>query len=117
MYRRLLSYLLASSLLSIASLASAQIDLCNGISLGQEGSLNGFIPFPSSSLWNTNISNAQVDPNSAAIINFIGESTPLHPDFGSGLYDGQSIGIPYIVVPGTQPLVNINYTLYGDESV
>ena len=40
----------------------------------------------------------------------------MHPDFGAGLYDGQTIGIPYIVVPSTQPLLNIIYTLYGDES-
>ncbi|MGA2903507.1 MAG: hypothetical protein ABSD98_06740 [Candidatus Korobacteraceae bacterium] len=117
MHRRSLRYLLLTAgLLLVTSFASAQINFCNGISLGQEGSLNGFVPFPSGSLWNTNISNAQVDPNSAAIINFIGGSTPLHPDFGSGLYEGQSIGIPYIVVSGNQPLVNIDYTLYGDES-
>ena len=74
------------------------------------------MPFPSNSLWNTNIANAPVDPNSAAIINFIGGSTPLHPDFGSGQYDGQSIGIPYIVAQASQQPVNINYTAYGDES-
>src|SRR6202021_2445828 len=52
---------------------------------------------------------------SEAIIHFIGATTPLPPDFGSGLYGGQSIGIPYIVVSGT-PLVKINFTAYGDES-
>ena len=108
--------LLAASLMFAAVIAFAQNNPCNGISQGPEGSLNGFVPFPSSSLWNTNIANAPVDPNSAAIINFIGASTPLHPDFGAGLYDGQTIGIPYIVVPGNQPLVNINYTEYGDQS-
>ena len=117
MHRKSLSYLLLTAgLLLVTSLVSAQSNPCNGISLGPGGSFNGFVPFPSSSLWNTNIANAPVDPNSAAYINFIGNSTPLHPDFGSGLYDGQTIGIPYTVVPGTQPLVHINYTLYGDES-
>ena len=117
MHRRLLSHLfLAASLVLIASFLSAQNNPCNVISQGQEGSLNGFVPFPSSSLWNTNIANAPVDPNSAAIINFIGSSTPLHPDFGSGLYQGQSIGIPYSVAPGVQPPVYVNYNLYGDES-
>ena len=117
MHRKSLSYLLLTAgLLLVTSLVSAQSNPCNGISLGPGGSFNGFVPFPASSLWNTNIANAPVDPNSAAYINFIGNSTPLHPDFGSGLYDGQTIGIPYTVVPGTQPLVHINYTLYGDES-
>ncbi|MGA2003587.1 MAG: hypothetical protein ABSG70_09405 [Terriglobales bacterium] len=105
-----------SSLLVIFSLATGlQGQTCGGMSLGIGASLNGFIPFPQDSLWNQNIADAPVDPNSAAIINFIGSSTPLHPDFGSGLYAGQSIGIPYIVESGS-PLVNIHYTLYGDES-
>ncbi len=117
MHRKSLSYLLLTAgLLLVTSFVSAQSNPCNGISLGPLGSFNGFVPFPANSLWNTNIANAPVDPNSAAYINFIGNNTPLHPDFGSGLYDGQTIGIPYIVVPGTQPLVNIDYTLYGDES-
>ncbi len=85
------------------------------MSLGVGGSLNGFIPFPADNLWNQNISSAPVDPNSDAYINFIGGTTPLHPDFGSGLYAGQSIGIPYVVVSGT-PLVKINFTEYGSES-
>ena len=117
MHRKLLSSLfLLACLFFVVSVASAQSNPCSGLSLGQEASLNGFIPFPSSSLWNTNIANAPVDPNSAAIISFIGTSKPLHPDFGSGLYNGQSIGIPYIVVPGTQGLASINFTAYGDES-
>ena len=89
---------------------------CSGMSLGQSASLNGFIPFPADNLWNTDISNAAVDPNSAAIINFIGPSIGLHPDFGSGLYDGQSIGIPYLIVGSTQGMLPIDFTAYGDES-
>ena len=56
--------------------------------LGREASLNGFLPFPADNAWNQDISNAQVDPNSDALINFIGTSVPLHPDFGAGLYHG-----------------------------
>src|SRR5215472_4118350 len=37
-------------------LAQAQSGTCNGLSLGPEASLDGFIPFPNDSLWNTNIS-------------------------------------------------------------
>ncbi|HXY79682.1 MAG TPA: IPT/TIG domain-containing protein, partial [Candidatus Bathyarchaeia archaeon] len=86
---------------------------CSVMTPGQEGSLNGFVPFPSDNLWNTDISNAPVDPNSAAIINFIGGSVPLHPDFGSGLYNGSIIGIPYLVVDSSQGPVTINFTAYG----
>ena len=89
---------------------------CSAMSTGQNSSLNGFRPFTSANLWNADISNSPVDANSDAIINFIGPSIGLHPDFGSGLYNGSNIGIPYAVVDGTQAPVNINFTAYGDES-
>ena len=89
---------------------------CSGISVGQGGSLNGFLPFPADNLWNQNIANAPVDPNSAAIINFIGGTDPVHPDFGSGQFDGSIIGIPYFVVGASQAPVTINLTDFADES-
>src|SRR5580704_2396889 len=89
---------------------------CSVMTLGQGGSLNGFLPFPADNLWNQNIASAPVDPNSAAIINYIGATDPVHPDFGSGEYNGSSIGIPYIVVDSQQAPVAINFTAYGDES-
>jgi hypothetical protein len=46
----------------------------------------------------------------------IGLDEHPHADFGSGLWDGAPIGIPYVMVPGSQPFVPINYTLYGNES-
>jgi hypothetical protein len=85
------------------------------MSLGRGASLNGFIPFPADNAWNQDISGASVDPNSDALINFIGASTPMHPDFGAGLYGGSTIGIPYVVVSGS-PSVNIHFTAYGSES-
>ena len=88
---------------------------CSVMSLGRGASLNGFIPFPADNAWNQDISNASVDPNSDAIINFIGASTPMHPDFGAGLYQGSTIGIPYVVVSGS-PFVDIHFTAYGSES-
>jgi len=110
--RTLLASLLV--ILLFAAALTAQTN-CSGMSLGIGGSLNGFVPFPADNLWNQNIAAATVDPNSDAIINFIGGTTPLHPDFGSGLYAGQTIGIPYIVV-NSSPLVKVNFTAYGDES-
>ena len=89
---------------------------CNTMSTGQGGSLDGFRPFSSSNLWNQDVSGAAVDPNSSAIINFIGPSIGLHADFGSGQYQGSNIGIPYVVVDGNQSVVPINFTAYGDES-
>jgi hypothetical protein len=109
--------LIFTSLLVILCLCSplpAQTN-CNPMSLGIAASLNGFVPFSADSLWNQNIVSAPVDPNSNAIISFIGGTTPLHPDFGAGLYAGRSIGIPYIVASGS-PLVKVTFTAYGDES-
>jgi hypothetical protein len=99
----------------VISAVQAPAQSCSGMSLGRGASLNGFLPFPADNAWNQDISTAPVDPNSAAIIDYIGATTPLHPDFGAGLYDGQSIGIPYDVVSGS-PLVTVKYTAYGSES-
>jgi hypothetical protein len=89
---------------------------CSGMSLGQSASLNGLQPFPADNLWNKDISAAPVDANSTAIIGFIGSGIGLHPDFGSGLYNGSSIGIPYLVVGSQQAILPIVFSAYGDES-
>jgi hypothetical protein len=88
----------------------------SGASLGANASLNGAVPFPADNPWNTDISGAPVDPNSDALIAAIGVAAGLHPDFGSGYYDGAIIGIPYLVVGKGTALQKIKYTLYGDES-
>lgn len=106
----------SSNSVNLQVTGSQQPSSCSSMSLGQGASLGGFVPFPSSSLWNTDISAAPVDPNSTAIVNFIGAGTGLHPDFGSGLYNGSNIGIPYTVVGNQQPLIVIDYTAYGSES-
>lgn len=87
-----------------------------GADLGPGAALNGAIPFPADNPWNTDISGASVDPNSANLIASIGLNTGLHPDFGSGLYQGAPIGIPYIVVAGTQSLVAMHYSDFASES-
>jgi hypothetical protein len=86
------------------------------MSAGQGASLNGFVPFTANSPWNQDISQSPVDPNSTQIINFIGPTIGLHPDFGSGEYQGSTIGIPYTVVDGTQGMVNINFNQSAEES-
>ena len=95
---------------------STQASSCSSMSLGQGASLNGFRPFPDDNLWNTDISEAPVDANSAGIINFIGPGVGLHADFGAGQFQGSTIGIPYTVVDSSQTLIPINYTDSGDES-
>ena len=86
---------------------------CGNMSTGNGASLNGFVPFPSTDAWNTNIASAPVDPNSATIISGFSGSN-LHPDF-STLIDGY--GIPYNVVDSSAtPGVGITMTMYQSES-
>jgi hypothetical protein len=115
--RSLCKYSVIPALALLASVSTrAQSLPCNVMNLGIGANLNGFIPFPSDNLWNQNISQAPLDPNSDNIINFIGPTVPVHPDFGAGLYAGQTIGIPYIVVPDSTGRVSIHFTAYGSES-
>jgi hypothetical protein len=112
-------FLAAIALAALQSLSNSPAlaqSACNGMTVGQLTSLNGFVPFPADSLWNTDISTASVDPNTDNIINFIGSNVTLHPDFGSGAYAGQSIGIPYQVVAGSQPKVSVQLGAYAAES-
>jgi hypothetical protein len=75
----------------------------------------GCTVLPADNVWHANVSNLPVDPNSATYIASIGADAPLHPDFGAGKYDGEPIGIPYNVVPSTQPLVPVSFT-YASQS-
>ena len=87
---------------------------CGNMSTGNGASLNGYVPFPTSNLWNTNIASAAVDPNSATIISALTGSN-LHPDF-SNVVDG-NYGIPYVVVDSSvTPGVPVTMTTYPSES-
>jgi hypothetical protein len=77
--------------------------------------IDGCPIFPADNVWNTRIDHLPVDAKSDDYINRIGAFDEVHADFGSGTYQGRPIGIPFVTVPGTQPLVPINFT-YADES-
>ncbi len=72
--------------------------------------------FPADNIWNLPVADLPVHPLSTAYLNSIGLGASLKADFGAGLWGGGPIGIPYVVVPGSQPKVPIHYTAYGDES-
>jgi hypothetical protein len=76
--------------------------------LGPNASLAGRRPFPDDNPWNTPIDQAPVDPNSAVLIAAIGLNKGLHPDFGAN-YNGGPFGIPYVVVSGSTPGVNVSF--------
>jgi hypothetical protein len=77
--------------------------------------LAGCPVFPLDNVWNVAIDQLPVHPNSAAYVTTIGASKIVHPDFGSGTWDGGPIGIPFVIVSGSQPKVNITFE-YSDDS-
>ena len=75
--------------------------------------------FPADNWWNTDISAAPVDPNSASYIAFLnnGGTRRLHPDFGGEESPGSAnvYGFPYAVVGGSQAKLPVSFD-YWDES-
>jgi hypothetical protein len=87
-----------------------------GAADGAVPSIGGCAVFPASSVWNQRVDRLPVAQDSAVLIGTIGLDSPAHADFGSGLYDGQRIGIPYVVVSGrSTPKVRPKFD-YADES-
>jgi hypothetical protein len=77
--------------------------------------IDGCPVFPADNVWNTPVDALPAHPNSAAFVNFMGAAKGLHMDFGSGLYEGHKIGIPFVTVPGTQPRVPIYFDEPGES--
>jgi hypothetical protein len=71
--------------------------------------------FPASNPWNKRVDQLPVAQNTTAIIGSIGAGTGLHADFGSGLWEGSPIGIPFDVVSRSTPRARVTFE-YDDES-
>ena len=70
---------------------------------------------PADNIWNAPVDTLPVAANSEAYIDTIGRTTTLHPDFGSGTWNGGPIGIPYNVVAADQQRSTVSF-YYPDES-
>ena len=107
----------AASLTLAAALALPATGLAQ---VQRNGTLPSPLPlFPPDNWWNVDISAAPVDTNSTNFINFIGANVGLHPDFGGDSLDDPPpaiYGMPYISVPGTQPLVPVTWVTPWGES-
>src|SRR5713226_8210682 len=75
----------------------------------------GCTVFPANNVWNAPVDTLPVDPNSNTFVTTIGAGQSAHADFGSGLWDGGPIGIPFVAVPATQQKVAVTFD-YDDES-
>jgi hypothetical protein len=71
--------------------------------------------FPADNAWNQRVDSLPVAQNSGQMIASIGLDSPVHPDFGSGKYDGEPIGIPFDVVSSSTPTSRVRFD-YSDES-
>jgi len=71
--------------------------------------------FPNTNVWNRRVDRLPVAANSDAVIASIGLDTGLHADFGSGLWEGAPIGIPFDVVSSKTPRSRVSFE-YSDES-
>jgi hypothetical protein len=92
----------------IASLTCAV--LAGGVANAQACSL-----FPRTFSTNRPVAKLPVLANSDAIVRSIGLDSGLHADFGSGLYEGRPIGIPYDIVSRRTPGSKVKFG-YADES-
>jgi len=98
----------------VASLATFGTSAARGPS-AQAPKLAGCPVFPADNAWNRRVDSLPITRNSATLIRSIGLNSHFHADFGSGLWDGGPIGIPFTVVDGSQRRVPVRFD-YADES-
>jgi hypothetical protein len=77
--------------------------------------VGGCTVFPANNPWNQRVDKLPVARDSDAIVRSIGVDEGMHADFGSGLYDGGPIGIPYTTVGKDQKRVPVKFD-YASES-
>jgi hypothetical protein len=78
--------------------------------------VGGCTVFPATSVWNQRVDKLPLESDSATLIASIGLANGVHADFGSGLWDGSRIGIPYAVVHGKTTARSRLSFEYADES-
>lgn len=103
---RLSGFVLLSILLILLSPRAAS---------GQVPTIGGCPVLPADNIWNTPVDALPVSANSASWVATIGSTKTAHPDFGSGLYDGAPIGIPFVAVPASQTKYPATFQ-YASES-
>jgi hypothetical protein len=82
---------------------------------GSPSTIGSCSVFPRSSYWYGDVSTLPVHAKSATYVASVGTGANMHPDFGSGTWEGRPIGIPYTVVPQGQAGVPVSFE-YDDES-
>jgi hypothetical protein len=84
--------------------------------LHAQGPVIGKCPvLPANDIMNTPIDTLPVAANSAVYIQNSGPGVGLHPDFGSGSWEGAPLGLPFITVSGSQYKYPASFA-YASES-
>jgi hypothetical protein len=83
---------------------------------GDGPTIGGCPLFPADHIWNTPVEGLPIHPRSGAYIASIGADTGFHPDFGSGEWEGEPIGIPVTLVDGSRVDPAEVEFYYPDES-
>ncbi len=77
--------------------------------------LDGCPLFPAGNIWTTRVDDLPLDPGSDDYVAAIGADRTLHPDFGSGEWEGGPIGIPYDTVTAAEESVAIVFDVAGES--
>ena len=71
--------------------------------------------FPKNNPWNQRVDGLPVHARSKAMVRSIGLDGSLHPDFGSGEWNGAPIGIPFTTVGAGQKKVSVRFVYAGES--
>src|SRR5690349_15928854 len=71
--------------------------------------------FPATSAWNERVDALPVAANSAQLIASIGLNVGVHAGFGSGLWEGEPVGIPFDVVSRRTPPARVTFEDAGNS--
>jgi hypothetical protein len=100
----------------VAAVVVAAVVVTMGIAQGARGPHVRHCPvFPRSNQWNKRVDKLPVHPRSRNLMRSIGLDAYVHPNFGSGHYEGAAIGIPYRTVSKRQRRVPVSFD-YADQS-
>jgi hypothetical protein len=81
-------------------------------SSGPVASVGGCQIFPPDNAWNRDVSGDPVAPSSATLLANMSANSPIHLDLGTS---EEYYGIPYAIVPQSQPLVPITFGTDGAD--
>ncbi|MEA2160979.1 MAG: hypothetical protein QOD66_3359 [Solirubrobacteraceae bacterium] len=102
--RRLALLIVCASIAVIPGLTSAHVLARTGCQV-----------LPRDNPWNQRVDRLPVAAGSDRLVAAIGLASPVHPDFGAGLYNGAPIGIPYALVSRHTRRVPVRFTYAGES--